>query len=149
MSKLSVVTIEQTHLVRDTCLCLATQRAARSLSRRFDDAFRELGITSGQFSMLNAVNRPEPPPLGAVASLLAMDRTTLTANLKPLSRRGLVEVVADPQDRRLRRLYLTPAGRQVLAKAMPLWTALHAQVDEALSNAADAAAVRNGLAALL
>ena len=136
-------------MVRDSCLCLAAQRAARALSRRFDGAFRPVGITSGQFSMLNAVNRPSPPPLGAVASLLAMDRTTLTANLKPLERRGLIEVVADPRDGRLRRLYLTPAGQEVLASAMPLWTALHAQVDEALSNAANPAVLRDGLAALV
>ena len=149
MSKLALITSEQTHLVRDSCLCLSTQRAARALSRRFDDAFRPIGITSGQFSMLNAVNRPSPPPLGAGASLLAMDRTTLTANLKPLERRGLIEVVADPQDGRLRRLYLTRAGQEVLATAMPLWAALHGQVDEALSNAADPAVLRDGLAALL
>ena len=68
----------------------ARQRAARALARRFDAAFRPLGLTSGQFSLLMSLNRPEPPTMGAVAALLAMDRTTLTAALKPLERRGLV-----------------------------------------------------------
>ncbi|MFY9699033.1 MAG: MarR family transcriptional regulator, partial [Rhodoplanes sp.] len=81
---------ETTLHVRDTCLCLHTQRAARALARRFDDAFRPLGLSNGQFSLLMSLNRPEPASMGSVAALLAMDRTTLTANLKPLARRGLV-----------------------------------------------------------
>ena len=83
--------------MRDRCLCLHAQRAARALARRFDAGFRPFGITSGQFSLLMALNRPQPAPLGAVAALLAMDRTTLTAALKPLERRGLV-VVAQSRD---------------------------------------------------
>src|SRR6478609_10724547 len=88
--------------VRDTCLCLHTQRAARALARRFDEALRPIGLTSGQFSLLMALNRPQPPAMGPVAQLLAMDRTTLTAALKPLERDGLVAVTVDPDDRRSR-----------------------------------------------
>jgi len=47
--------------VRDTCLCLHLQRAARAVARRFDEALRPLGLTSGQFSLLMSLNRPEPP----------------------------------------------------------------------------------------
>lgn len=149
MSKPPPVTTEQTHQVRDHCLCLATQRAARTLARRFDDIFRPLGITSGQFSLLNALNRAEPPALGQVAKLLAMDRTTLTAALKPLARRGLVDLAVDPDDRRLRRLALTPAGREVLAAALPLWRSGHAEIDAALPGGELAgAALRASLAAL-
>src|SRR5215469_18011703 len=90
--------------VRDTCLCLHLQRAARAVARRFDAALRPLGLTSGQFSLLMALNRPEPASIGNVASLLAMDRTTLTANVKPLERRGLVAVTIDDADKRARRL---------------------------------------------
>src|SRR3954454_3904308 len=92
MSKPGDVPFATTVRVRDTCLCLHAQRAARALARRFDEALRPLGLTNGQFSLLMALNRPEPPGMGSVASLLAMDRTTLTAALKPLERRGLVEV---------------------------------------------------------
>ena len=77
-----------TLMVRDTCLCLHLQRAARAVARQFDEALRPLGLTNGQFSLLMSLNRPEPPTLGAVAALLAMDRTTLTANLKPLDGAG-------------------------------------------------------------
>ena len=84
-----------THQVRDACLCLHVQRAARALARRFDEVLRPLGLTQGQFSLLMSLNRPEPPSMGGVAALLAMDRTTLTANLKPLERRGLVKIAVD------------------------------------------------------
>ncbi len=121
MSKVASLTFATTIEVRDNCLCLHVQRAARALARRFDDAFRPVGITHGQFSLLMSLNRPQPARMRDVASLLAMDRTTLTANLKPLERRGLVEVSADPADRRGRLLVLTDGGRDLLAEAMPLW----------------------------
>ena len=73
-----------THEVRDTCLCFHLRRASRAVARRFDAALRPLGLTNGQFSLLIALNRPEAPSIGSVSALLAMDRTTLTANLKPL-----------------------------------------------------------------
>ncbi|MCS6625638.1 MarR family transcriptional regulator [Roseibacterium beibuensis] len=123
--------------IRDHCLCLHAQRAARALSRQFDEAFRPLGITSGQFSLMNSLNRPEPPAIGAVASLLAMDRSTVTANLKPLERMGLVTVTVDPDDRRGRRAALTDAGRVLLAKATPIWTAEHGRVEAELGRDAD------------
>ncbi|HXB52191.1 MAG TPA: hypothetical protein VNU69_05460, partial [Rhizomicrobium sp.] len=63
--------------VRDACLCMHVQRAARALARHFDEAFRALNLTNGQFSLLMSLNRPEPAAMGAVAEFLAMDRTTL------------------------------------------------------------------------
>ena len=147
MSKPAAVPYETTLRVRDTCLCLAAQQAARSLARRFDEALRPVGITSGQFSLLMSLNRPQPPSMGAVASVLAMDRTTLTANLKPLQRRGLLEVAVDPHDRRGRRLTLTEAGRGVLAAAAPIWERTHADIDAMLASA-DLASLRAGLKAL-
>src|SRR5512139_1467340 len=89
-----------TLMVRDTCLCLHLQRAARALARHFDEALRPLALTNGQFSLLMSLNRLEPPTIGSVATLLAMDRTTLTANLKPLERRGLVKLIVDKEDKR-------------------------------------------------
>ena len=132
MSNSLTIPLETTHLVRDTCLCLHAQRAARALSRRFDEALRPVGVTSGQFSLLNALNRPKPPPIGPVAQLLAMDRTTLTAALKPLERDGLVPIARDPEDRRSRLLGLTEKGREVLAAAVPIWRELHAAIEAGL-----------------
>src|SRR3546814_19714015 len=72
--------------------------------------------------------------MGPVASLLAMDRTTLTAALKPLQRRGLVDILADPADRRSRRLLLTDDGRALMARALPIWTATHAALDRLVTD---------------
>lgn len=120
---------EVTLHVRDTCLCLHLQRAARAVARRFDRAFRPFGLTNGQFSLLMSLNRQEPPTIGHVSTVLAMDRTTLTANLKPLERRGLVTVTPDPDDARVRRLMLNPAGRALLVAAYPVWRETHALLD--------------------
>src|SRR3954451_9514541 len=100
MAKPVGVPLARTLLVRDTCLCLHLQREARATARRFDDALRPLGLTNGQFSLMISLNRPEPPSIGSIAALLAMDRTTLTAALKPLQRRGLIKVRPDPKDGR-------------------------------------------------
>lgn len=132
----------QTLHIRDHCLCLHAQRAARALSRRFDEAFRPYGITSGQFSLMNGLNRPEPPTIGAVAELLVMDRSTVTANLKPLERAGLVSVAVDERDRRGRRVALTDAGRAVLAQTTPVWIREHAVVEGQIG---DGDALRAGL----
>jgi DNA-binding MarR family transcriptional regulator len=114
--------------VRGACLCLYTQRAARALARHFDEAFRPFDLTNGQFSLLMSLNRPSPPTMGDVATLLAMDRTTLTAALKPLERRGLVETAPDPKDKRARRLALTGAGLSLLGEAYPVWEAAHRDI---------------------
>jgi len=127
--------LEVTHEVRDRCLCLHVQRAARALARRFDDALRPFGLTSGQFSLLMSLNRPSSPTIGEVADLLAMDRTTLTANLKPLERRRFLDIVVDEKDRRSRRLRLTSAGRDALAAAVPVWRQTHDEVDKLLDSA--------------
>lgn len=123
---------ETTLLVRDSCLCLHAQRAARALARRFDEALRPLDLTNGQFSLMMSLNRPKPPGMAAVASLLAMDRTTLTAALKPLQRRRLIRVTPDVTDRRGRLLTLTARGRRLLVRAFPVWKSTHAQVEAQL-----------------
>jgi DNA-binding MarR family transcriptional regulator len=128
------VPFEITLKVRDACLCLHVQRAARALARRFDQALKPLGLTNGQFSLLMSLHRPEPPAMGPVAELLAMDRTTLTAALKPLQRRGLVDVEVDPADRRGRLLKLTPEGRALLARALPVWDHEHKALEAELGD---------------
>ena len=137
---------EATAHIRDTCLCLHAQRAARALARRFDDVLRPYGITSGQFSLLNVLNRPDPASMGPVAKFLAMDRSTLTANLKPLERNGLVSVEVDPEDRRGRKLSLTGEGRKVLRAAMAVWRREHAALEKEIGS--DTGALRAGLRAI-
>jgi len=147
MSNRAKVPHQTTLLVRDCCLCLHVQRAARALARRFDEALRPLDLTNGQFSLLMSLNRPEPPPMAAVASLLAMDRTTLTAALKPLERRRLVTVAADPGDRRSRLVALTPKGMTLLARTVPIWQRTHQEIEELLPGG-DPNRLRSNLRAL-
>ena len=125
----------------------ATRRAARATARRFDEALRPVGLSSGQFSLLMSLNRPEPAGIAAVSALLGMDRTTLTANLKPLERRGLVAVTVDAADRRGRRHGVTAAGRALLAAAVPLWERTQA-VTERLIPGSDPDGLRADLRAL-
>jgi DNA-binding MarR family transcriptional regulator len=138
--------LTERHRIRDACLCLHAQRAARALARRFDAALRPAGMTNGQFSLMVALSGPQPPPLRCIADVLGMDRTSLTAMLKPLERRGWVEVLVDERDRRGRRPALTPEGRAALMRALPIWKREHAAVEAAL---ADPDALREGLNAVV
>jgi DNA-binding MarR family transcriptional regulator len=148
VSKTRPIPFDKTLQVRDTCLCLHLQRAARAVARQFDEALRPAELTSGQFSLLMALNRPEPPTISMVAALLAMDRTTLTANLKPLERRGLVAQAVDAADRRSRRLRLTEEGERVLAAAVPIWDATHRAIEQRVADG-DADGLRAALTALV
>jgi Transcriptional regulators len=120
-------------MVGSRCLCLSVQRASRIIGRRFDEAFRPLGLNNWQFSLLMALHRPEPPSIGTLAESLATDRTTITANLKPLERRGLLEIRRDEKDARTRRVALTDAGRSLLAEAMERWEVVNASVEKELA----------------
>ncbi|MEM9089991.1 MAG: MarR family transcriptional regulator [Cyanobacteria bacterium P01_F01_bin.53] len=95
--------------------------------------FRPLEITSGQYSLLVALARPNPPSIGQLAQAMGMDRTTITANIKPLKRRGLVDIVPAPSDARSRLLTLTLEGKTLLQRALPLWQTAQDQMLEGLS----------------
>jgi DNA-binding MarR family transcriptional regulator len=135
MSNPSAVADETAYELRGPCLCLHLRRAARAVARRFDATLRPMGLTNGQFSLLMLLNHTAAPSIGDVSAVLAMDRTTLTANLKPLTRRGLVEVSIDDADKRSRRLTLTPAGRAVLTAATPVWRKTHGAVENFVADA--------------
>ena len=133
MSDTSSPPLAAIHEVRSACLCLATQRAARRLARRFDRAFQPFGLTNGQFSALMFLAAAEFQTPGRLAELMAMDRTTVTA---------LCQSVAAPRTRRghARRAStgaaaaspITPAGRLALTRALPVWRAEHAALEAAL-----------------
>jgi DNA-binding MarR family transcriptional regulator len=108
------------------------QRAARVLAVCFDNALRPLALTNGQFSLMMSLNRPDAPTIGVVASLLAMDRTTLTAALRPLKRRRLIKITTHSRDRRARLLELTSQGRNLQTRVVPVSTNTHAAVEARL-----------------
>jgi DNA-binding MarR family transcriptional regulator len=110
--------------VHEQCYCLNAQRAARRLARLYDDGLRPFDLNHGQFSLLMMVAGLQPVGVGQVAAELVMDRTTVTAAVKPLERRGLLRTTASPSDLRQRLLSVTPSGLALLGKASTEWRAL-------------------------
>jgi len=117
------------------CYSLALRRAARAVSRQYDKALAPLALNNGQFSMLALLAGLGPVRIQKIAETLAMDRTTLTAALKPLERRGLVKSAVDRNDKRSRTLKLTAAGRKLLKSALPIWKREHAALEKQIGNA--------------
>jgi DNA-binding MarR family transcriptional regulator len=129
---MSTISYATTEMVGESCLCFRVQRASRIIGRRFDEALRPVGLTNWQFSLLMALNRPSPLTVNGLAEELGMDRTTTTKNLRPLERRGLLEIRQDRADARVRRIVLTDAGRTLLARAFPHWRAANDAVATSL-----------------
>jgi DNA-binding MarR family transcriptional regulator len=136
-----------TLLVRDTCLCLGVQRASRAIGRLFDDAFRPLGLNNFQFSLLMMLNRPSALTVGGLAECLGMDRTTTTANLKPLERHGLLTIRRAEDDARIKHVVLTEAGRALLAEAVGRWQATNDAVKASITGT-DLSSLYSGLGAI-
>jgi DNA-binding MarR family transcriptional regulator len=133
--------------VGQNCVCLAIQQAARVVGRLFDDALRPLDMTNWQFSLLMQVAGKGTPSIGELAESLATDRTTITANLKPLERRGWVEIHKDASDARMRRVIMTKLGARTMQSAYEIWTDVNAAVVRKLEDIS-VVQVRRGLSAL-
>jgi DNA-binding MarR family transcriptional regulator len=109
------------------------QRAARALARYLDAVLRPLGLTHGQLVLLMSLNRQEPMGMADLASLLAIDRTTLTAALKALERRGFVKITNDPSDHRVRQTKLTRRGRALVMTSVPVWKRTNMEIESRLA----------------
>lgn len=134
--------------IRAACNCLAIRRAARSVARSYDEALRDLDLNNGQFSMLAAIAGLQPAGIQRIGEVLGMDRTTVTAALKPLQRRGMVEIEVAEDDQRGRAVRLTRVGAQLLDRAIPLWEAAQQEVARQLGGTEAADDFRRQLAAL-
>jgi DNA-binding MarR family transcriptional regulator len=108
------------------CACSALRRTARALTLAYDEALRPTGLRIGQFSILRRLRAVGEITVAELADLLALDRTTLARNLKPLERDALVGVRVG-SDRRERLLALTPQGAAALDGAVPLWLEANAR----------------------
>jgi DNA-binding MarR family transcriptional regulator len=118
--------------VREECLGTKLRTASRVVTQRYDDAIAESGIRSTQFSVLIALAHAPFLPLSKIAEVLVLDRTTLTRNLSPLVREGLVEE-RSTDDKRVRAYALTAQGKKVLERALPGWRKVQAELKRALS----------------
>lgn len=135
---------EAVRLIEADCVCFRMQRASRAIGHHFDVAFRPLQINNWQFTLLASIARPDPLTVNGLAEHLGMDRTTTTKNLRPLERRGLLEIQRDPHDARARRIVLTGAGRELLSAAFDHWRRANAAVTSKFSDA-ELASLRSAL----
>jgi len=117
---------------QSSCVCLNLRRAARAISQIYDEALAPAGIKITQFSLLRAVERNEPVAITALADELDLDRTTMARNLAPLERQRLVKLAAG-SDLRVTEVRLTPKGRAVVARALPLWQKAQAEISGRLA----------------
>jgi DNA-binding MarR family transcriptional regulator len=117
--------------MRDACTCFRLRHAARIVTRAYDDALRPVDLRSGQFSILAALSQVEDPSISDLADGLGMDRTTLSRNLRPLEREGLIEVSPETAAR-ARTVQLTRAGARRFEQALPLWQNVQRKAEIAL-----------------
>ncbi|MFD0066930.1 MarR family winged helix-turn-helix transcriptional regulator [Streptomyces sp. NPDC056637] len=118
---------------RDTarsCNNLALRKAARYLGATYDKALAPTGLRATQFSILQKLSTHEQITISSLAEMIAMDRTTLASNLKPLAREGLVTVEPSPTDRRARIVTLTPDGLARMTAALPYWRTVQSEFEE-------------------
>jgi DNA-binding MarR family transcriptional regulator len=116
------------------CLCFRARRAARAITRLYDEALRPLGLQGSQLTLMNAIamGGSEGQPMGGLAEILALDLTTLSRNLRTLEAAGLVAIGRRKDDRRVRMATLTEKGERLLVQALPLWSQAHATVVESI-----------------
>ncbi len=119
-----------------SCVCHALRSSARLVARRYEEALRPVGLKAGQFSIMAALLGRGAVRLTRLANDLGMDRTTLTKDLRPLEKKGLVVSVADEQDARVRGLQLTEQGVDLLRQAVPLWQKVQAEFHQRVNEQA-------------
>ena len=106
--------------VVENCVCHKTRMAARAVTRLYDDTLRSIGLRATQLAVLVAVGGDNVVSITALAKFMGMDRSTLTRNLAPLERDGLIRV-GNEGWRRSRTVEITKKGRSRLREALPLW----------------------------
>ena len=111
----------------NACVCNKARMAARVVTRIYDEALRPVRLRATQFALLVALGSDGAMSIAALAKLMAMDRSTLTRNLRPLETGGLVER-GDEGWRRSRSVEITAKGRVRLRQGLPLWRSAQTQV---------------------
>jgi len=114
-----------------TCACFKVRKAARAVTKLYEEVLRPIGLRATQFSLLMAARVIGPVTVVKLAQIIVMDRTTLTRNLQILEKRRLIEIKPG-KDRREREVTLTAPGMEVLAKAVPLWEEAQDRVRQGL-----------------
>jgi DNA-binding MarR family transcriptional regulator len=127
----------------EDCACHKVRMAARAVTRAYDEALRPVGLRATQLAVLVAVTKHDAMSINALAEFMGMDRTTLTRNLRPLEKEGLVSLGVEGW-RRSRALEVTKKGRSRLREALPLWLGAQRGLKQKLGDR-NWDMVRNGL----
>jgi DNA-binding MarR family transcriptional regulator len=114
------------------CTCSALRRAGRTVTQHYEREFRGSSLRATQFTLLATLIQAGPIPLGQLADLAGLERTTLTRNLRPLEKRGLVRSHST-EDGRVRRLAITPDGERLALQHLPAWQRAQASVASVLT----------------
>jgi DNA-binding MarR family transcriptional regulator len=117
--------------VSSECTLLGIRQASRAITQIYDAVLAPIGLNGNQFTLLTAISKMGEPTITRLGEALVTDRTTLTRNLAPLERAGLVRVVVGA-DRRSRIVTVTPRGSERLARTYPLWKRAQARVIDAM-----------------
>lgn len=107
------------------CVAQNLRRAARLITRRYEDALRPVDLTASQYTILHALAGGRKVPQGLLAEVLGFEQTTMTRLIALLTKRGLISVLPDPNDKRGRRLGISEQGLQLFNAAWPLWKRVH------------------------
>ena len=116
------VTLERYRRVVLACAVMNFRQVARSVTARFDDQLRPVGLRATQLNLLMAIETSTAVTITDLAEILAMDRT-MTRNLKLLRQRKLVDG---------KTIALTAKGRRAAAAALPLWEKAQAEILDSL-----------------
>ena len=108
--------VAQSKEFAERCPAFHLRKVARAVTRVFDDMLHRCGIRATQLHILNSILLADPPTITHVADDLVMDRTTLTRNLRPLEKLGLL-TIEPGEDRRTRVLAVTTEGKRAMAEA--------------------------------
>ncbi len=121
---MSEQSLDPSKISPDLCVANNFRKIARTLVQTYEEALKPAGITIAQFSTLGTLNGAGPLTIQQLAEAMEIDRTTLARNLKPLTRSGLIEVVENPKDRRVKFVNISQLGLLKLQEAAPLWASV-------------------------
>ncbi len=104
-----------------TCVVYNLRRASRAVTQLYEEHLKPSGLLPTQFTLLAAVRVMGPVKMSVIAEELVLDRTTLTRNIRPLEREGLVSIISAKSDQRMREISITNKGLKKLEEAIPCW----------------------------
>lgn len=115
-------------------MCFNLRRASRLITQVYDEAIRTTGFRTTQLALLGATTYCQPMTVSCLAECVGMDRTTLTRNLRPLEKKGLVKVLVG-NDRREREVVLTVKGKELMNRVLPIMKKVHDKITNLLGQA--------------